>query len=294
MQKQTIKDIKDLAGKTVLVRCDFNVPLEDGKITDDSRIVGALPTIEYLKKANAKVVLASHLGRPKGERKPEFSLAPVAKSLSSLLGQNVALAPDCIGAKVEKMVSDLADGDVLLLENVRFYKEETKNDPDFSKQLATLADIYVLDAFGTAHRAHASTEGVTKYLPAYAGFLIEKELNYFGQALGSPKRPLVAIIGGAKVSSKIAVLKSMLDKVDTILIGGGMAYTFFKQQGHEVGLSILETDYLDTAKEVVELAKAKGVKLLLPVDITVGDDFSNDCNIKNCRTIRNRAKNGKV
>jgi phosphoglycerate kinase len=280
MNKKNIKDIKDLQGKTVLVRCDFNVPLENGVITDNSRIQGALPTINYLKDNKAKIILASHLGRPKGEKKPEFSLAPVAKELTSLLNQTVQLAPDSIGSDVEKLASELKEGDVLLLENVRYYKEETKNDEAFSKKLAGLADIFVNDAFGTAHRAHASTEGVAHYLPAYAGFLIEKELDYFGSALENPKQPFVAIIGGAKVSSKIEVLKSLLDQVDTLLIGGGMSYTFFRSMGHSVGKSILEEDYLETAKEIMQLARDKGVNLLLPEDILVADDFSNDANSK--------------
>lgn len=278
MQKQTIKDIKNLNGKKVLVRCDFNVPVEGDQITDDIRIVEALPTIKFLKNAGAKVILCSHFGRPKDGPDPAFSLAPVAKNLSNHLNQEVKLAPDCIGDATEKLVSSMANGDVLLLENVRFHKEETKNDPEFSKQLASLADIYVNDAFGSAHRAHASTEGVTKYLPAYAGFLIEKELEYFGKALTNPKRPFVAIIGGAKVSSKITVLKHLLEKVDALLIGGGMSYTFFKAQGFNVGKSICELDYLDTAKEIMAYAKEKNVPIYFADDIVVGDDFSATAN----------------
>ena len=278
MQKQTIKDIKNLSGKKVLVRCDFNVPVDGDQITDDIRIVEALPTIKFLMDAGAKVILCSHFGRPKDGPDPEFSLAPVAKNLSNHLGQEVKLAPDCIGDAVEKLVSEMTSGDVLLLENVRFHKEETKNDPEFSKQLASLADIYVNDAFGSAHRAHASTEGVTKYLPAYAGFLIEKELEYFGKALTNPKRPFVAIIGGAKVSSKITVLKHLLEKVDSLLIGGGMSYTFFKAQGYNVGNSICELEYLDTAREIMEYAKEKNVPIYFADDIVVGDSFSATAN----------------
>jgi len=278
MQKQTIKDIKSLNGKRVLVRCDFNVPVDGDKITDDIRIVEALPTIKFLKDAGAKVILCSHFGRPKDGPDPVFSLAPVAKNLTKHLGQEVSLAPDCIGEAVASLVSKMNNGDVLLLENVRFYKEETKNDPEFSKKLASVADIYVNDAFGSAHRAHSSTEGVTRYLPAYAGFLIEKELEYFGKALTNPKRPFVAIIGGAKVSSKITVLKHLLDKVDMLLIGGGMSYTFFKAQGHSVGKSICEPDFIDTAKEIVEYAKQKKVAIHFADDIVVGDDYSADAN----------------
>ena len=278
MKKQTVKDIKDLAGKKVLVRADFNVPLDGTTITDDSRIAGAVPTIKYLVDQKAKVIIATHMGRPKGEKKPEFTLAPVAKRLGELMNKEITLAPDCIGNEVNGLVNKMNDGDIVLLENVRYYKEETKNDPDFAKQLACGMDIFVNDAFGTAHRAHASTEGVTKHLPAYAGMLIEKELDYFGKALENPKRPFVAIIGGAKVSSKIEVLKSMMDKVDTLLIGGGMSYTFLKSRGYEVGKSILETDYIDTAKEITALAKEKGVNLVLADDILVADDYSNDAN----------------
>jgi len=278
MQKQTIKDIKTLTGKKILVRCDFNVPVDGDRITDDTRIIEALPTINFLKNGGAKVILCSHFGRPKEGPAPEFSLAPVAKNLSKHLGQEVKLAPDCVGDEVEALVSKMNNGDVLLLENVRFYKEETKNDPEFSKKLASIADIYVNDAFGSAHRAHASTEGVTKYLPAYAGLLIEKELEYFGKALTAPKRPFVAIIGGAKVSSKITVLKHLLDKVDIMLIGGGMSYTFFKAQGYSVGTSICEPDYLDTAREIIAAAKTKSVSIFFADDIVVGDDFNANAN----------------
>lgn len=280
MQKKSIKDIPHLDGRRVLVRCDFNVPLEGTTITDDSRITGALPTIKFLLDHDTKVILVSHLGRPKGEKKAEFSLLPVAKRLTELLKQTVALAPDCIGEEVEAKVDALENGQLLLLENIRYYKEETKNDPEFAKNLSSLADIYVNDAFGTAHRAHASTEGVTKYLPAYAGFLIEKELDYFGTALSNPRRPFLAIIGGAKVSSKIEVLKNLVDQVDQLLIGGGMSYTFLKALGHNVGNSILEEDYLDTAKEIMEYAKVKKVELILAEDILIADDFSNDATTK--------------
>lgn len=282
MAKQSIKDLqkKDLEGKKVLVRVDFNVPLDGTTITDDARIVAALPTINFLKDNGAKVILATHMGRPNGEKKPEYSLKPVAKQLGILLGKDVPLAPDCIGDDVAAEENKMQNGDVLLLENVRYYKEETKNDKAFAKKLASMADLFVNDAFGTAHRAHASTEGVTKYLPAYAGMLIEKELDYFGKALENPKRPLVAIIGGAKVSSKIEVLKNLINKVDKILIGGGMSYTFYKAMGYNVGKSICEMDYIDTAKEVMALAKEKNVELLLPEDILIADDFSAEANTK--------------
>ncbi|OGI10917.1 MAG: phosphoglycerate kinase [Candidatus Margulisbacteria bacterium GWF2_35_9] len=282
MAKKSIKDLqkKDLEGKKVLMRADFNVPLDGTTITDDSRITETLPSIKYLISNGAKLILVSHLGRPKNGPTPEFSMAPVAKRLTEILKQEVKLAPDCIGDKVKTLVNGMKNGDVLLLENVRFYKEEEKNDPEFAKKLASLADIYVNDAFGTAHRAHASTEGVTHTLPAYAGLLIEKELTYFGKALSEPKRPFVAIIGGSKVSSKIEVLKSMLDKVDTLLIGGGMSYTFYKALGYNVGKSICEVDYIETAKEIMSLAKEKNVELLLPTDILVADDFSADAKTK--------------
>jgi 3-phosphoglycerate kinase len=280
MNKQTIKDIKELVGKRVFVRCDFNVPLDGDKITDDTRIVEALPTIKYLVNAGAKVVLSSHLGRPKGEKKSEFSLAPVAKNLTMHLEEEVLLANDCIGSETQELISKMKNGQVLLLENVRFYKEETSNDIEFSKQLSLNADIYVNDAFGSAHRAHASTEGITKFLPAYAGFLIEKELEYFGKALDNPKRPLIAIIGGAKVSSKITVLKSMLEKVDALLIGGGMSYTFFKAQGYNVGNSICEEEYIDTAKEILEYAKSNNIPLHFAEDILLADKFGEDANTK--------------
>ena len=280
MNKKTVRDI-DVNGKKVLVRCDFNVPQdENGNITDNRRIVGALPTINYLIENNAKVILASHLGRPKGEVKKEFSLEPVAKELSKLLGKEVKLASDVIGESARKLTSEMQNGEVVLLENVRFHREETDNDPEFAKQLASLAEVFVNDAFGTAHRAHASTAGIADYLPAVSGFLIEKELNFMGKALENPERPFVAILGGKKVSDKIGVIDSLLEKVDTLIIGGGMAYTFFKSMGYNVGDSICELDKLDLAKEEMEKAKAKGVKLLLPVDTKVGKEFSKDTESK--------------
>jgi phosphoglycerate kinase len=265
MNKKTVRDV-DVRGKRVLTRVDFNVPQdENGAITDDTRIVAALPTIRYLKDAGAKVILVSHLGRPKGVT-PKYTLAPVAQRLSELLGQKVPLLPDCIGPEVEAHVSAMQPGDVVLLENVRFHPEEEANDPEFAKQLASLADLYVNDAFGTAHRAHASTAGVAQYLPAVAGFLMEKELDYLGNALTHPKRPFVAILGGAKVKDKIGVIRSLLDKVDTLIIGGGMAYTFLKAKGLEVGRSLLDEQNLTFCQEVLEKA---GSKLLLPVDVVV-------------------------
>lgn len=249
LNKKTIEDI-EVSGKRVLVRCDFNVPLKDGVITNDKRIVAALPTIQYLVSHNAKVILCSHLGRPKGEYKEEFSLAPVAARLSELLGQDVKLAKDenVVGENAKALVSSMTDGQVILLENVRFRKEETKNEENFSKELASLADVYVNDAFGTAHRAHCSTTGVASFLPAVCGYLIQKEISVMGQALNNPKRPLVAILGGAKVSDKIGVINNLLEKVDTLIVGGGMAYTFFKAQGYGVGSSLCEEDKIDLAK----------------------------------------------
>ena len=280
MNKKTVKDI-DLKGKKVFVRCDFNVPMDENQnITDNTRIVAALPTIKYLLEQNCKLVLASHLGRPKGEFKPEFSLAPVAKELSKLLGQEVIMAKDVIGEDAETKAANLKEGEILLLENVRFHKEETDNDPEFCKKLASMAEVYVNDAFGTAHRAHASTTGIASYLPAVSGFLIEKELQFLGNAVNNPERPFVAILGGAKVSDKIGVIDSLLEKVDTLMIGGGMAYTFFKAQGYEVGNSICEMDKLDLAKEAMEKAKQKGVKLMLPVDTKVGKEFKPDTESK--------------
>ena len=256
LTKKSVEDI-NVTGKKVLVRCDFNVPMEDGRITDDNRIVGALPTIKYLLAHNARVILCSHMGRPKGEFNPKYSLAPVAKRLSELLGKEVTLAADVVGPDAQAKAAALKDGEVLLLENVRFHKEEEKNDPEFAKKLASFAEIYVNDAFGTAHRAHASTEGVAHYLPAVAGFLIGKELDVMGKALENPARPFVAILGGAKVSDKIGVINNLLDKVDTLIIGGGMSYTFQKALGGSVGNSLCENDKLDLAKEMLEKAKAK-------------------------------------
>ena len=273
MNKKTIKDV-DLKNKKVLVRCDFNVPMyENLNIVDNRRIVAALPTIKYLLEQNCMVVLTSHLGRPKGEFKPEFSLAPVAKELSKLLGIEVIMAKDVIGEDAKQKAANLKEGDVLLLENVRYHKEETDNEPEFAKELASFGEIFVNDAFGTAHRAHASTEGVTKYLPAVSGFLIEKELEFLGNALENPERPFMAILGGKKVSDKIGVIDSLLEKVDVLMIGGAMAYTFFKAMGYNVGNSICEEDKLDLAKEVMAKAEAKGVKFMLPVDTKVGKEF---------------------
>ena len=283
MAKKTVADIpdKELKGKRIFVRCDFNVPLDDKQnITSDKRIKAALPTIEYLIKKEARVILASHLGRPKGQAKPEFSLAPVRKKLAELLKKPVQMAPDCVGPEVKKLVDGLKDGDVLLLENLRFHKEEEKNDPKFAKELASLADIYVSDAFGTVHRAHASTEGIAHDLPAYAGFLIEKELKFLGDALTAPKKPFVAIIGGAKISGKLEVLKSLVAKVDTLIIGGGMAYTFFKAQGIAVGKSLVEDDLLEEAKAILKAAKDKQMPFLLPVDHVIADKFAEDASNK--------------
>ena len=280
MNKKTVKDI-DVKGKKVLVRCDFNVPIdENGVITDNRRIVGAIPTIKYLLDNNAKVILTSHLGRPKGEFKKEFSLAPVAKELSRLLGQEVKLATDIVGESAKELTSNMNEKDVVLLENVRFDPREEKNDKEFSKELASFAEIFVNDAFGTAHRAHSSTAGVAEFLPAVSGFLIEKELNFLGSALENPERPFVSILGGKKVSDKIGVIDALLEKVDTLMIGGGMAYTFFKAMGYNVGNSICELDKLDLATSLMEKAKAKGVKLMLPVDTKVGKEFDKDTESK--------------
>ena len=279
MNKKTIEDIQ-VKGKKVLVRCDFNVPLDkDGNITDENRIVGAMPTIKYLADNGAKVILCSHMGKPKGEPKPEFSLAPVAKRLSEKLGKEVVFAPDdnVVGENAKKAVAAMNDGDIVLLENTRYRAEETKNIDTFSKELASLAEIFVNDAFGTAHRAHCSTVGVTEYLPAVCGYLIQKEIEFLGNAVNNPVRPLVAILGGSKVSSKISVIENLLDKVDTLIIGGGMAYTFMAAKGHEVGDSLLEADYIDYAKEM--MAKA-GDKLMLPVDTVVATAFDNDAESK--------------
>lgn len=274
LNKKTIEDI-DVKGKRVLARCDFNVPLKDGEITNDKRIVAALPTIKYLMEQGAKVILCSHLGRPKGEYKPEFSLAPVAKKLSEYLGTEVKLAEDAevVGENAKKLASELKDGEVMLLENVRYRAEETKNEENFSKELASLADVFVNDAFGTAHRAHCSTTGVAAYLPAVCGYLIQKEIKFMGGALANPKRPLVAILGGAKVSDKIGVISNLIDKCDTIIIGGGMAYTFMKYLGNSIGDSLLEADWVEKAGQMMADAKAKGVNFLIPVDNKVGKEY---------------------
>lgn len=279
LQKKSVKDLaaSDVQDKKVFVRVDFNVPLkEDGTISDDSRIKAAMPTIEYLAANGAKVILASHLGRPKGQVVDTMRLTPVAKRLSEIIKKDVVKVDDCIGAEVEAQISEMKSGDVLLLENLRFYKEETKNDESFAKQLASLADIYVNDAFGAAHRAHASTEGVAKFLPSYAGYLIEKEIEFLDNAVANPKRPFIAIIGGAKVSTKIGVLKNLMNKVDTLIIGGGMVYTFLKVQGYEIGKSLVEEECLDIAKELLEIEKTSSTKIFFPVDHIVAKEFNND------------------
>lgn len=285
LNKKSVEDL-DVKGKRVLVRCDFNVPLKDGEITNDNRIVAALPTIKYLMEQGAKVILCSHLGRPKGEYKPEFSLAPVAKRLSEYLGVDVPLAEDenVVGDNAKKMAADLQDGQVMLLENVRYRTEETKNEENFSKELASLADLFVNDAFGTAHRAHCSTTGVASYLPAACGYLIQKEIQFMGGALADPKRPLVAILGGAKVSDKIGVISNLIDKCDTIIIGGGMAYTFMKYMGHNIGTSLLEADWVDKAGEMMQTAKDKGVKFLIPVDNRCGKEYKEDTEVLVCKS----------
>lgn len=280
MAKKTVRDI-DVTGKRVLVRVDFNVPLDkNGRVTDDTRIIEALPTISYLVEQSAKVILISHLGRPKGQIDEKYKMDPVAAKLSELLGRAVAKVDDCVGDAPREAVERMRDGDVILLENVRFHPEEEKNDEKFSRQLADLADIYVNDAFGTAHRAHASTAGVSEFLPAVAGFLMEKELDILGRLLIHPERPFVAIIGGAKVSDKIAVISNLLDKVDTMIIGGGMSNTFLKAQGYDVGKSLLETDKVELAKGLIAEAKNKGVKLLLPVDVVVAPGAAPDAQQK--------------
>ena len=285
LNKKSVEDL-DVKGKRVLVRCDFNVPLKDGEITNDKRIVAALPTIKYLMEQGAKVILCSHLGRPKGEYKPEFSLAPVAKRLSEYLGVDVPLAEDenVVGDNAKQMAADLQDGQVMLLENVRYRAEETKNEENFSKELASLADLFVNDAFGTAHRAHCSTTGVASYLPAACGYLIQKEIQFMGGALADPKRPLVAILGGAKVSDKIGVISNLIDKCDTIIIGGGMAYTFMKYMGHNIGTSLLEADWVDKAGEMMQTAKDKGVKFLIPVDNRCGKEYKEDTEVLVCKS----------
>ena len=271
--KKTVEDI-EVKGKKVLARCDFNVPLKDGVITDDKRIVEALPTIKYLSDNGAKLILCSHMGRPKGEFNMKYSLAPVAARLSELLGKEVVLAADVIGEDAQAKAAALKDGDVMLIENVRFHKEEEKNDPEFSKALASLAEIYVNDAFGTAHRAHSSTAGVADYLPAVCGYLIQKEIKIMGDALNDPKRPFVAILGGAKVSDKIGVITNLLEKVDTLIVGGGMAYTFLKSLGHNIGTSLCEEDKIELAKDLMDKAKAKGVNFLIPVDNVVATEYN--------------------
>lgn len=280
LNKKSIQDI-DVMGKKVLVRLDFNVPLdESGVITDDRRIREALPTIKYLMEHNAKVILMSHMGRPKGKFNMKYSLKPVAERLSERLNTKVALAPDVIGDEVTAMVNSLKDGEVMLLENVRFYEEEEKNDKEFAKKLAALGDLYVNDAFGTAHRAHATTAGIADYLPSAIGYLIKKELDIMGKALAEPERPFVAILGGAKVSDKIGVIENLMDKVDALLIGGGMAFTFYKAMGHEIGKSILEADKVELAGEILKKAKEKNLKLLLPIDIVIATEFNNDAKRK--------------
>ncbi len=285
LNKKSVTDLA-VAGKKVLVRCDFNVPMKDGAITNDARIQGALPTIEYLIENGAKVILMSHLGRPKGEAKPEFSLAPVAVRLGEYLKKDVLFADDAevVGENAKKMAADMKEGDVLLLQNTRYRKEETKNGEEFAKELASLADLYVNDAFGTAHRAHASNVGVSALLPSALGFLVKKEIDVMGKAMEAPERPFVAILGGAKVSDKIGVIENLLDKVDTLIIGGGMAYTFFVAKGWSVGNSLLEADKVELAKSLLEKAEAKGVKLLLPVDNIVATGFSNDAEFKTVKS----------
>ncbi|MBR3576918.1 MAG: phosphoglycerate kinase [Clostridia bacterium] len=280
LNKKTVEDIS-LNGKKVLVRCDFNVPLDENKnITDENRIVGALPTIKYLMANNAKIVLCSHLGRPKGEFNMKYSLAPVATRLSELLGVNVVMAKDVIGDSAKEAVANLKEGEIVLLENVRFHAEEEKNDPDFAKALASFGEVFVNDAFGTAHRAHASTAGVADYLPAVSGYLIKKEIDFLGNAVSNPERPFLAILGGAKVKDKIGVINALLDKVDDIIIGGGMAYTFMKAMGGNIGNSLCDNERLDYCLEIMAKAKEKGVNLLLPCDTVVADNFSNDANTK--------------
>lgn len=278
LNKKMVEDVA-VKGKRVLVRCDFNVPLKDGQITDENRLVGALPTIKYLMENGAKVILCSHMGKPKGEAKPELSLAPVAARLSDLLGREVVFAADdvVVGENAKKAVEKMAEGDVVLLQNTRYRKEETKNEENFSKELASLADLFVNDAFGTAHRAHCSTVGVTAFVEeSVCGYLIQKELKFLGEAVENPVRPFVSILGGAKVSDKINVINNLLEKVDTLIIGGGMAYTFLKAQGYGIGKSLVEEDKVEYAKEMIEKAQAKGVKLLLPVDNVVATEFSKD------------------
>ncbi|MBB6478542.1 phosphoglycerate kinase [Spirochaeta isovalerica] len=274
MSVKTVEEM-DLKNKRVLVRVDFNVPLKDGVITDDTRILRAIPTLKYiLKQEGASLILMSHLGRPSEEREPQFSMKQLAAHLSEAAGVPVVTAPDCVGDEVEKLAEELKPGEILLLENTRYHKAETKNDPDFAAQLARLGDVYINDAFGAAHRAHASTEGVTKYLPSAAGFLMEKECRFFDGVLGNPEKPFVAIIGGAKVSSKISVLESLVSKCTTFVIGGGMAYTFLKAKGYEIGNSLFEEDYLDVAKSFLKKAEEAGVEVILPLDHIVASEFA--------------------
>ncbi|WP_406866591.1 phosphoglycerate kinase [Priestia megaterium] len=279
MNKKTLKDI-DVKGKRVFCRVDFNVPMKDGKVTDETRIRAAVPTIQYLVEQGAKVILASHLGRPKGEVVEELRLNAVAERLQALLGKDVAKADEAFGEEVKKTIDGMSEGDVLVLENVRFYPGEEKNDPELAKAFAELADVYVNDAFGAAHRAHASTEGIAQHIPAVAGFLMEKELDVLSKALSNPERPFTAIVGGAKVKDKIGVIDHLLDKVDNLIIGGGLSYTFIKALGHEVGKSLLEEDKIELAKSFMEKAKKNGVNFYMPVDVVVADDFSNDANIQ--------------
>ena len=282
LNKVSVDDI-NVKGQRVLVRCDFNVPLQDGKITDENRLVASLPTIKKLIADGGKVILCSHLGKPKGEAKPELSLAPVAVRLTELLGQDVKFAadPEVVGPNAKAAVAAMKDGDVVLLENTRYRIEETKNGEAFSKELASLCDVYVDDAFGTAHRAHCSNVGVTQYVKTAAvGYLMQKEIDFLGNAVNNPARPFVAILGGSKVSSKISVINNLLDKVDTLIIGGGMAYTFMKAQGGKIGTSLCEDDYLDYANDMIKKAADKGVKMLIPVDTVIADAFSNDANVK--------------
>ena len=279
MNKKSVKDI-ELKGKKVFCRVDFNVPMQDGKITDETRITAALPTIQYLQEQGAKVILASHLGRPKGQVVEELRLTPVAARLSEIVGKDVKKADEAYGDSVKALINEMNEGDILLLENVRFYPGEEKNDPELAKAFAELADIYVNDAFGAAHRAHASTEGIAHHLPAVSGFLMNKELEVIGKALSNPERPFTAIIGGAKVKDKIGVIDNLLEKVDHLIIGGGLAYTFVKAQGHEVGNSLLEEDKIDLAKSFIEKAKEKGVNFYIPIDAIVADHFGEDANTK--------------
>lgn len=284
LNKKSVDDI-NVAGKRVLVRCDFNVPLQDGKITDENRLVAALPTIKKLIGDGGKIILCSHLGKPKGEPKPELSLAPVAKRLTELLGQEVKFAADAevVGPNAKAAVEAMKDGDVILLENTRYRAEETKNGEAFSKELASLCDVFVNDAFGTAHRAHCSNVGVTQYVDtAVVGYLMQKEIDFLGNAVDNPVRPFVAILGGSKVSSKISVIENLLDKVDTLIIGGGMAYTFLAAEGKEIGKSLYEEDYKQYAADMVKKAEEKGVKLMIPVDSVAADAFANDADIKVC------------